>query len=45
MKNWLTVRNLLNGLFFTALLLVLFNPAAKVLVIRGLMKIGLFQPG
>jgi thiol-disulfide isomerase/thioredoxin len=45
LKNWLTIRNVLNWLFFAALLLVLFNPAAKALVIRGLMKIGLFQPG
>jgi thiol-disulfide isomerase/thioredoxin len=43
-KKWLTVKNLLNGLFFIVLILLLVNPSAKALVIRGLMKVGLFQP-
>jgi thiol-disulfide isomerase/thioredoxin len=43
-KKRLKIKNLLNGLFFSALLLLLLNSSAKALVIEGLMKIGLFQP-
>jgi thiol-disulfide isomerase/thioredoxin len=43
-KKWLNPTNLLNGLFFAVVLLLIFNPSAKVEVIQGMMKIGLFQP-
>ena len=33
-----------NGLFFVAILMLIFSPSAKALVIEGLMKVGLFQP-
>ncbi|MGY4538088.1 thiol-disulfide isomerase/thioredoxin [Mucilaginibacter sp. UYNi724] len=36
--------NWLNGLFIAFLLLVLFVPSVKGLFIRGLMKVGFFQP-
>jgi thiol-disulfide isomerase/thioredoxin len=35
---------LLNGIFVLVILVIVFNPAAKALLIRGLMKVGLFQP-
>lgn len=44
LKKWITRRNLVNGLFFAFLFLLLVNPSAKALVIEGLMKLGLFQP-
>lgn len=40
----LTISNLFNVFFAIAIVVVLINPAAKALLIRGLMKIGLFQP-
>ncbi len=40
----LTVSNILNGVFIILVLIVLFNPSAKALLIRGLMQVGLFQP-
>jgi thiol-disulfide isomerase/thioredoxin len=43
-KKWLTRKNLVNGLFYMVLLLLLVNPSAKAMVIQGLMKLGLFQP-
>jgi thiol-disulfide isomerase/thioredoxin len=43
-KKLITWRNALNALFFTAMLLLLFNPTAKGLVVQGLMKAGLFKP-
>lgn len=39
----LTKKYLLNALFIGLLLLILFVPSAKALVIRGLMEIGLFS--
>ncbi|CAN5523383.1 hypothetical protein BH09BAC6_BH09BAC6_29750 [soil metagenome] len=33
-----------NVVFWAALLLLIFNPSAKALLIRGLMHVGLFQP-
>lgn len=33
-----------NGLFIVAILLILFVPAVKIMLIQGLMKIGLFSP-
>jgi thiol-disulfide isomerase/thioredoxin len=44
LKKWLTIKNLLNGLFFIVFILLFVNPSAKALVIRILMKVGLFQP-
>ena len=43
-KKWFSTGNILNALFFAALIAVLFIPAAKSLLIRGLMGAGLFQP-
>src|ERR1700754_5234198 len=40
----LTTGNILYGLFTVAVLIILINPAAKSLLIRGLMNIGFFQP-
>lgn len=37
-------KNLLNVVYIGAILLLLFNPSAKALLIRALMGIGLFQP-
>ena len=39
-----TISNILNGLFAIAVVIVLINAPAKALLIRGLMKIGFFQP-
>jgi thiol-disulfide isomerase/thioredoxin len=44
LKKHLTTGNLLNALFFIAVIVLLFVPAAKGLLLRGLMKTGLFQP-
>ena len=43
-KKWFSTGNVLNALFFAAIIAVLFIPAAKALMIRGLMGVGLFQP-
>jgi thiol-disulfide isomerase/thioredoxin len=43
-KKWFSIGNVLNALFFAAIIAVLFIPAAKSLLIRGLMGVGLFQP-
>jgi thiol-disulfide isomerase/thioredoxin len=43
-KKWFSIGNVLNALFFAAIITVLFIPAAKSLLIRGLMGVGLFQP-
>lgn len=45
-KNWwqYVKSNLINGLFIIALLIVIFNPGAKALVIKGLMQVGFFRP-
>lgn len=43
-KSWLKTSNLLNGAFLIMLVLLIFNPSAKALMIEGLMKVGLFQP-
>jgi thiol-disulfide isomerase/thioredoxin len=43
-KKKLTVSNLLNVLFAIAVLIIIFNPSAKAVLIQGLMKVGLFQP-
>jgi thiol-disulfide isomerase/thioredoxin len=43
-KKWFSTGNVLNVLFFAAIIAVLFIPAAKSLLIRGLMGVGLFQP-
>ncbi|MFD0766676.1 TlpA family protein disulfide reductase [Mucilaginibacter lutimaris] len=40
----LTRSNLVNGLLIALFLLVLFVPSVKGLFIRGLMKVGFFQP-
>jgi thiol-disulfide isomerase/thioredoxin len=44
LKKWFSTGNVLNGLFFAAIIAVLFIPAAKSILIRGLMGVGLFQP-
>lgn len=44
MKKHLTTGNLLNALFFIVVIVLLFVPAAKGLLLRGLMKTGFFQP-
>ena len=36
---------LLNALVFIGLMVLMFNPAAKATLIKGLMKVGVFQPG
>ncbi|TWR31116.1 TlpA family protein disulfide reductase [Mucilaginibacter pallidiroseus] len=41
----LSKNTLLNLVFAGGLLLVLFNPTVKALLLQGLIKIGLFQPG
>jgi thiol-disulfide isomerase/thioredoxin len=38
------IKKVLNGLFLLMLVVVLVNPAAKALVIQGLMTVGFFQP-
>ena len=43
-KTVLSRANVLNFIFWAALLLLIFNPSAKALLIRGLMHVGLFQP-
>lgn len=40
----LSIANMLNGIFIVLVLIVLFKPSAKALLIRGLMQVGLFQP-
>src|SRR4051812_1290046 len=37
-------KKLLNGLLIVTLIVVMFNPSAKALVIKGLMGVGFFQP-
>lgn len=44
MRKLLTRSNLLNALFVGALLVLLFVPSAKALLIRGLMAVGFFRP-
>lgn len=44
MKKHLTIGNLLNALFFIAVIVLLFVPSAKAFLLRGLMKTGFFQP-
>lgn len=44
MNSLFTVRNLINGVFAVAVIILLINAPAKALLIRGLMKIGFFQP-
>lgn len=39
-----TLNNVLNVIYIGVILLLLFNPAAKALLIRALMTVGLFQP-
>ncbi|MBV8251282.1 MAG: TlpA family protein disulfide reductase [Chitinophaga sp.] len=43
-KKWFTRSNIFNAIFLLILVVVIINPTAKSYVIRGLMKIGLFQP-
>jgi thiol-disulfide isomerase/thioredoxin len=44
LKKHLTIGNLLNALFFIAVIVLLFVPSAKAFLLRGLMKTGFFQP-
>jgi thiol-disulfide isomerase/thioredoxin len=39
-----TFNNVLNIVYIGAILLLLFNPAAKAMLIRALMNVGFFQP-
>ncbi|RWY57462.1 TlpA family protein disulfide reductase [Mucilaginibacter gilvus] len=43
MRKWLTKGNLINGVIIIALLVVVFVPPAKALLMRGLMGIGFFK--
>jgi thiol-disulfide isomerase/thioredoxin len=43
-KSIFTGSNMLNGVFSVALIISLISAPAKALLIRGLMKIGFFQP-
>jgi len=43
-KKILTVSNVLNGVFAIAIIILLISAPAKALLIKGLMKIGFFQP-
>ena len=44
LKEQLTKKNILNALFISLLLLLVFVPAAKALLIGGLIEIGIFNP-
>ena len=37
-------KKLLNGFIVLAFVVVMFNPSAKALIIRGMMEVGFFQP-
>lgn len=43
-KKWIRLPHLLNGVVFIAFVILVINPSAKAVLIRGLMKAGLFQP-
>jgi hypothetical protein len=43
-KKLITLKNILNVIYIGAMLLLLFNPSAKALLIRALMAVGFFQP-
>jgi thiol-disulfide isomerase/thioredoxin len=44
-KRWQYIKsNFINGLFIIVMLILIFNPNAKALVIKGLMQVGLFRP-
>ena len=43
-KKFLSGSNIITGLMVLLLVIVIVNPNAKSLMIRGLMRIGLFQP-
>ncbi len=43
-KQQLTRKNIFNGLWIALLLVIVFVPAAKAMVIRGLIEVGLFNP-
>lgn len=45
MKKVLNKKNIINVLLIGFFLVLIFVPTAKVLMIRGLMQIGLFNPG
>jgi thiol-disulfide isomerase/thioredoxin len=45
MRRILNKKNIINALFVGFLLVLIFVPSAKALMIRGLMEIGLFSPG
>ncbi|MEQ7798336.1 TlpA disulfide reductase family protein [Pedobacter sp. ASV1-7] len=45
MRRILNKKNIINALFIGFLLVLIFVPSAKALMIRGLMEIGLFNPG
>ena len=43
-KKWLTVSNLLTGLLLAAVLLLAVNHYSKSLLLRGMMRVGFYQP-
>jgi thiol-disulfide isomerase/thioredoxin len=43
-RKWLTASNLLSGLFLAFVLLLALNHYSKALFLRGLMKVGFYQP-
>lgn len=43
-KKMMTKKNMLNGLLIAFVLLILFVPSAKALLMQGLMQFGLFRP-
>lgn len=43
-KTMFNKKNILNGLFIALLLVIVFVPAAKSLMLQGLMQIGLLKP-
>ena len=45
MKKVLNTKNIINALLIGFFLMLIFVPAGKALMIRGLMQIGLFSPG
>jgi thiol-disulfide isomerase/thioredoxin len=45
MKKVLNKKNIINAVLIGFFLVLIFVPAAKALMIRGLMQIGLFSPG
>lgn len=43
-RKWLTLSNILSGLFFAVVIMFVLNHKAKAFVIRSMMKVGFYQP-